>query len=524
MTERRVKDMKYVVTAKEMKAYDSYTIDNLGIPALVLMERAALHVAEAAAEYAPPVQQTGRRTKVLVAAGSGNNGGDGLAAARLLTDRGYCVDTVLIGGNLGRLSVQAKQQLQILKNYGMSVGSNIREGEYDIIVDAVFGIGQNREAAGEYEAALRKINEMKAYKIAVDIPSGVDADTGRIWGMAVRVDRTVTFGFLKRGLLLYPGAAYAGKVSCMDIGITQRAFKAFDTQNSSRMYTLTEPVSRLLPSRDPSGNKGTFGKVLLVAGSKNMAGAALLSGEAAFRAGAGMVRAVTCEENRVIVQERLPEAMLLTYPSENFWEEMEKSAGWADCILIGPGLSKGKWAKQLLRYVLEKTKKPLVVDADALNLLAEETDYRNILKKSILETGRQVLLTPHVGELARLNGSGTEEVKQDFGQAVRFAAEAYGCTVAGKDARTMVYETGKPVFINTAGNSGMATAGSGDVLAGITAAFCAGGRGAYDSAVMGVYLHACAGDEAAARMGEAGITASDIISHMALLQAGKDRI
>lgn len=512
--------MEYVVTAEEMKAYDSYTIDNLGIPALVLMERAALHVAEAVAEYAPPVQQTGRLTKVLVAAGSGNNGGDGLAAARILTDRGYCVDTALIGSS-GGLSAQTKQQLQILKNYSMSVGSNIREGEYDIIVDAVFGIGQNRKAAGEYEAALRKINEMKAYKIAVDIPSGVDADTGRIWGMAVMADRTVTFGFLKRGLLLYPGAAYAGKVSCVDIGITQRAFKAFDTQNSSRMYTLTEPVSRLLPSRDPSGNKGTFGKVLLVAGSKNMAGAALLSGESTFRAGAGMVRAVTCEENRVILQERLPEAMLLTYPSEDFWGEMEKAAGWADCILIGPGISKGEWAKLLFRYVLEKTKKPLVIDADALNLLAEEADYRNTLKKSILETGRQVLLTPHVGELARLNGSAAEEVKQDFLQAVRFAAEAYGCAVTGKDARTMVYEAGKPVFINTAGNSGMATAGSGDVLAGIAAAFCAGGRGVYDSAVLGVYLHACAGDEAAARMGEAGITASDIISHMALLQTGK---
>lgn len=170
--------MEYVVTAKEMKAYDSYTIDNLGIPALVLMERAALHVAEAVAEYTPPVQQSGRRTKVLVAAGSGNNGGDGLAAARLLTDRGYCVDTVLIGGGLGRLSDQTKQQLQILKNYGMSVGSNIREEEYDIIVDAVFGIGQNRETAGEFKSALQKINEMKAYKIAVDIPSGVDADTG----------------------------------------------------------------------------------------------------------------------------------------------------------------------------------------------------------------------------------------------------------------------------------------------------------------------------------------------------------
>lgn len=516
--------MEYVVTAKEMKAYDSYTIDNLGIPALVLMERAALHVAEAVAEYTPPVQQSGRRTKVLVAAGSGNNGGDGLAAARLLTDRGYCVDTVLIGGGLGRLSDQTKQQLQILKNYGMSVGSNIREEEYDIIVDAVFGIGQNRETAGEFKSALQKINEMKAYKIAVDIPSGVDADTGRIWGTAARADLTVTFGFLKRGLLLYPGAAYAGKVSCVDIGITQRALKAFDIQNSSRMYTLTEPVSRLLLSRDPSGNKGTFGKVLLVAGSKNMAGAALLSGESAFRAGAGMVRTVTCEENRVIVQERLPEAMLLTYPSEDFWEEMEKAAGWADCILIGPGISKGKWAKLLFRYVLEKTRKPLVVDADALNLLAEEADYRNILKKSIQETGRQVLLTPHVGELARLNGSAAEEVKQDFWQAVRSAAEAYGCTVAGKDARTMVYEAGKPVFINTAGNSGMATAGSGDVLAGIAAAFCAGGLGAYDSAVMGVYLHACAGDEAAARMGEAGMTASDIISHMTMLQAGKDRM
>ena len=325
--------MKYLVTSREMKQYDANTTEQIGIPGMVLMERAALAVASLITKRFG--EDGAEKSKVLVLAGVGNNGGDGLAVARLLAECGYQVCVCYVG-NLKKASEQWKQQRKILEHYPVSIicleetGSKIPEEEYTILVDALFGVGLTREITGKYAWAVEDFNRRNGFKIAVDIPSGVDADCGRILGCAVRADVTVTFGFCKRGLVLYPGCENAGEVITAAIGISEGSFFG----KNPEMFYLDEDVRALVPKRNSAGNKGTFGKVLLAAGSRNMAGAALLSAEAAYRVGTGMVKVITPEENRMILQEMLPEALLGTT------EDLPESMKWADVIAVGPGLGK----------------------------------------------------------------------------------------------------------------------------------------------------------------------------------------
>lgn len=503
--------MKYLVTAEEMKAMDAYTIGKLGVPSCVLMERAALKAAEEIMRRFSVCGERGRTRRVLIVSGCGNNGGDGLAAGRILADAGYLVEFVLVGER-EKCTEETKRQLAILENYGYPIGSKIEDKEYDIIVDALLGIRITRNMEGKYAETVELINRMHAFTAALDIPSGINSDDGRVCGLAVEADLTVTFAFPKRGLFLYPGAAYAGEIVCVDIGISERSFDEIQPQ----MYTYEEYASKLLPDRKKEGNKGTFGKILLLAGSSGMAGAALLAGRSAYRTGAGMVKIVTPEENRVIIQEGLPEALLMTYTlggmADGSSKELFRDAlRWADVVAAGPGMSTGAQAAELLRMVLEESEKPVILDADALNLLAGNKPIAASLGQPARREGRTVILTPHVAELARLLGSKTEEIKLAPLQNAVMAADRYGAIVISKDARTLVCEKDRrEVFMNTAGNSGMATAGSGDVLTGIVAALLGQGMTPFQASCAGVYLHAKAGDAAAEEKGEAGIMAMDL--------------
>lgn len=486
--------MQYLVSAAEMKRYDNNTIEKIGIPALVLMERAALAAFEKVQNYC----ENGKKRHILVMAGVGNNGADGLALARLLAEASYSVEVWCVG-NTEKATKQWRQQAEILKYYPVKMGTQPKNNCYDVLVDGLFGVGLSREVKGEYAEAISLFNRLEGWKLALDIPSGIDADFGKVLGSAVKANETVTFGFCKRGLVLYPGCEYAGKVHVADIGISGTSFLG----EEPRMIRLDTPICELLPKRQAVGNKGTFGKVLLVAGSMNMAGAALLSARAAYRTGAGMVKVITAPENRVIVQETLPEALL------GSMEDLKESLRWADVLAIGPGLGKEESAKVALEMVITDSEKPLLIDADGLNLLAEDASLRRKLAQEG-RRGRSIILTPHVGELSRLVGKSILECKEDLlTVSCALSAELHSVVVA-KDARTYICQEQKPICLNTSGNSGMATAGSGDVLSGIIVSLMGQGMDAFEAACVGVYLHGKAGDKVAEKLGEHACMAGDM--------------
>ena len=503
--------MEYLVTAKQMQAYDRATSEHFGIPSVVLMERAALACVEILlarqqqmAEMAP---ENTYRKRTLVVAGTGNNGGDGFAIGRLLMQEGYPVDFWL-AGEIGRMGEQCRQQAKSVEAYGGRIVTNAPDGEYDIIIDALFGVGLSRNVEGIQLEAIRYMNASDAFVLAVDIPSGICADSGAVMGEAVYADMTVTFGFRKLGTFLYPGARHCGIVHVRSIGITQDSFLG----EVPEIFTFTESVRGLMPYRDENGNKGTFGKVALFAGSEGMAGAALLAGQAVFAAGAGMVRIVTPESNRMILQKALPEAMTSCYEKDTVEEQAQKAAAWADVLAIGPGLGTEEEAKWLLRFCIEETRKPLVIDADAINLLAAE---KILLEKLISlqadpQTRRLLVLTPHPGEMARLCGCSIGQVNEDSMQWVKYWAQKLYGAILCKNARTMIGSADGRVYVNGSGNSGMATAGSGDVLTGIIAGLLAQKMEAFEAACVGVYLHGLAGDKAAHRLSAYSMKAGDI--------------
>lgn len=323
-------------------------------------------------------------------------------------------------------------------------------------------------------------------------------------GTAIQARVTVTFGFLKRGLLLRQGKAHAGKVLVRQIGITKESFLG----NPPKAFTYSghEHPGGLLPYRDPCSNKGTFGKALMVAGSPGMAGAALLCARAAYKTGVGLVRVLTDVCNREVLQGRLAEAITDAYEEQQMEDGLAKVLGWASAVGIGPGIGTQAHKRKILQTLLEKERVPLVLDADALNILAEQP--------SILEGHRQpVVVTPHIGEMARLTGQRKEEILQDLCLAATDFARKYHVVCVLKDAGTVVTD-GEEIYINRSGNSGMSTGGSGDVLTGIITGLLAQGMGTMEASCLGVWIHGLAGDEAAGRKGSRGMLAGDIIDGM----------
>lgn len=484
--------MERIVTGKEMKALDAYTIEQIGIPSLVLMERAGLSVTEAMKQEHVPLE------KILVLCGSGNNGADGVVAARILHLSGYCVDVSILG-NQEHFTQEMKKQIDIGKKYGLSFVNTFHLHEYTTIVDAIFGVGLSRAVSGKYKEVIESLENYKGKIVAVDIPSGICANTGEVLGCGVKADLTVTFAYKKAGLCFYPGAAYAGKIVKADIGIYEH-----EDFNFKEDIFASEKQDLNVFSREPDGNKGTFGKILLIAGSKGMFGAAYLSGMSSMKTGAGMLKVCTCEENRILFS-CFPEAMLLTY-----WEDteisdlLESSLSWADAIGIGPGIGISPQAEQLLEYVLLHSEKPLIIDADGLNLLKNHLD-------SLKAYQGPVLLTPHLGELSRFTGISPGEWKKNPLNITKTLAKELSAVLICKDARTVISTPEGTCYINLSGNDGMATAGSGDVLTGILTGLLAQGYSPVQAARLGVYLHGAAGDLAAEKLGRAAMLASDII-------------
>lgn len=508
--------MKYAVDSKSMKKIDDYTVENIKIPALVLMERAALKTAEAMLSY------INKNDHIIVVCGPGNNGGDGIATGRILSLWGYQV-AILFPFDEVKATSQTKAQLEIARNLGLRFEHCNKLSEYNIIIDAIFGVGLSREVTGDYEALIQLINQRhsqgRARVIAIDIPSGVSADHGRIMNIAVRADFTITFGFMKLGLLLYPGAEYAGEVTVADIGFPEIALQQVDL---THFYYEREDLEQL-PLRPMYSHKGSFGKVLVIAGSKGMSGAAYLSAKAAYRMGAGLVKVLTDQENRIVLQTSLPEALYEEYNWEGLtkeeWElKLKQVIKWATVVVIGPGLGKSQLSADLLELVRKEASVPLIIDADGLNLLSDQMDRLGLDSQSrwtyLNENLREnTILTPHLMELSRLLGIDLAELRNNLIDTAGQYSYNSKLILIMKDARTIVANHGK-AYINISGNQGMATGGSGDVLTGIIAGLIAQGMAQQEAACLGVYIHGLSGDEAADRHGSYSIMAHDLIDSL----------
>lgn len=485
--------MHYLVTGEQMRRVDRNTIEKIGIPELVLMERAALAVRQAILEY----RGTCSECTVLIMAGYGNNGADGLALARLLKDSGIEADVWCVGDEK-KASDSFRKQKEILTCYGIGIITEIPKKEYAVLVDCLFGTGLTREVSGIYAEAIAQFNAKKGYKIAVDMPSGLDADEGKILGCAVCADMTVTLGFCKKGLATVNGRELAGKVIIADIGIPEFAFG----EEKPEAFTYDETVKSLLPKRKSQGNKGSFGKVVVIAGSMNMAGAAVLCAKAAYRSGAGMVKVITPEENRVIVQTKVPEALLGTP------DDLIETLKWGSVCVVGPGLGKSDTAKIMLKTAICGCDLPLVIDADALNIIAEDDELRSIVAKR--DRQRDMIITPHPGELGRLKKKSVSEVLEKLSQNAIELARELSVIVVAKDAVTYVCDYELPYYVNASGNSGMGTAGSGDVLAGLIGGLLGQQMEAFKAACVGTYLHGKIGDYLKDKIGEHQLMADDL--------------
>ena len=491
--------MKRIATRKEMQAIDAYSIHEIGIPGMVLMEKASMALYDEVKTRFPDGY-----SRCLIVVEKGNNGGDGLALGRLLTEAGYPLDIYEIGA-IANASESYLAQKHILEQMDIPVYDQIPEEEYDVIIDGIFGVGLTREVAGIHREVITKLNRKEAYRIAIDVPSGVDATTGRVLGTAFQADLTVTFGLSKVGLCLYPGASYAGQVVVKDIGFPKMAVDEVDPG----AFTYEEADRKRIPKRNPDSHKGTYGKVLIVAGSMNMAGAAYLSGKAAYMAGSGLVRIFTKEENRVIIQTLLPEAILTTYTGlEDGVPALSDALAWADVIVFGPGIGRGETIEWFLHLVRENATVPVVIDADGLNEISA-MDHRGT--EFLSGFSAPLILTPHMLEMSRLCGSTVPELKEHRIEIAKEYAKENKVILVLKDSRTIITDGTDRLYINTNGNSGMATGGSGDVLTGIMGGMLACKMDPFEAAAMAVFLHGRCGDEAAEELSEASVTAGDLV-------------
>ena len=519
-----------ILTASQMKACDGYTIDTLGIPSRTLMERAARRAA-LFLNSRPDLFPAG---KILLLCGSGNNGGDGFAMARFLTD-GSCGHprevTVVYTGRLTengapdvtRMSPECARQYALAREEWITIlpVGGWKEAVRDAValVDAVFGIGLDRPVEGEISSLLAGAAATGLPVLAVDIPSGVNADTGEVMGVALPATATVTMQALKAGLLLYPGADLCGEISVAELGIdltpAEKPFAHLADEGLLR---------RVLPPRARRSHKGTYGWVVLLCGSEGMSGAAVLATRAALRSGVGLARVLTPDCNRTVLQTAAPEAIVSTYDTP------ERAAGCTegDALVLGCGLGVSDLSREALRGMLkvcpaDGTVPPVVLDADGINHTVKDPS----LWGDLLAHHRQVIVTPHPVEMSRLCGKAVPEILAHPVEVAKEFAATWGVTVVLKDAHTIIASPDGEVFICAAGNAGMATGGSGDALAGVIGSLLAQNHHrigvdltATEIAAAGVYLHGSAGDLAAEEIGEYGMLPSDLIERLPLVCKG----
>jgi NAD(P)H-hydrate epimerase len=498
--------MKRALTAQEMRELDRAAGEEHGMPAAVLMENAGAALAKRALELASPAG------RILVLCGHGNNGGDGLVAARKLHAAGRLVSVELMAPGEA-LEGEPHRNFKALKSSGLSaaaISPELPVGVGDVVIDALLGTGISRAPDSKYADAIGRIGDWRAAGakvLSADLPSGLSSDTGQPFMPCVSADATLAFSHLKVGQAIEPGAWLCGELEVVDIGIPRAAQSVL----KGLAVNLLEDsdVRGRLPARKPDSHKGSYGHVLVVAGGWGKTGAAALAGQGALRAGAGLVTVATRPEALVPVMAHAAELMGIELVSDgplNLGDlnSLLEAAETRQAVVFGPGIPRGDDTPKLLAALLEELTIPCLIDADGLNALAANL---GMLKRA----KGPILLTPHPGEMARLLGKSVGEVQADRIGAARALAVTHQVVVALKGARTLVVREDGTVFVNPTGNAGMATGGTGDVLSGVCGAMLAQGLSPEDAAVTGVYAHGLAGDLVAKRRGMMGLAASDLL-------------
>jgi len=499
-------------SASEVMALDRQAINQLEIPGVVLMENAGRSCSDLFVrdfrQYFPG--------SVLILAGKGNNGGDGYVMARILAERGWQVTTLVLGLEES-ISGDARIMLNIVRKLGLptlfvdnptDLKTYFAEIAPSLIVDAIFGTGLNSEVVGIQAAAIRLINAAEVPVFAVDIPSGVDSSTGRICGLAVKASQTATFDHAKIGHGSYPGAGYVGALSVVDIGIPQAGRQQFSTH--VQLLDKTD-VQALLPDRSASGHKGSFGHLLVVAGSPGKTGAAALAGNSAGRSGCGLVTVAVPAAIHDIIEVKLTEAMSCPLPDQDGLlcmqakSQIEQLLAVRHSLAIGPGLGQNPALAELVSSLVRSATVPIVIDADGINLIATQLE-------SLQGRNEQpLILTPHPGEMARLTGLTVAEIEANRFEIAQEFAVRHGVVLLLKGARTIIAAEDGRVNINTTGNDGLASGGSGDVLTGLIGGLLAQGLDGFSAASLGAWLHGRAAELVAEAQGTAGMIASDLV-------------
>ncbi|RKX31331.1 MAG: bifunctional ADP-dependent NAD(P)H-hydrate dehydratase/NAD(P)H-hydrate epimerase [Verrucomicrobia bacterium] len=506
---------------EQMRELDRITITDLGIPGMVLMERAGRGVGDQLLRLLNYLDEP--RPVVLFAAGKGNNGGDAFCAARYLARAG--VEAVVwLAGKAAEIRGDARKHLEMMLDAGVRLEERTDPVHWrvdpdadhaTVVVDGLLGTGFTGDPREPVRSAIALVNELGRDRpvVAIDLPSGLDATEGVTQEHIVRADLTVTMGLPKKGFLHPEALEYIGSVEVVDIGVPPESVPRVCGETTVEMISATE-VRRLFPPRKKVSHKGDYGKLLIIGGSRKYSGAVTMAARAAIRSGAGLVTLLVSPGVAPFVRAAGPEIMVETAPedesgalSPELWGTWRDRLADFDALLLGPGLGRGEGVHSLVRNIIRDLRIPAVVDADAISVMAGQPHWFD-------RAQAPVVMTPHPGELARLLSEDIEAIQADRpGAAVR-AAELTDATVVLKGAGTIVARSGRTPFINLGGNPGMATGGSGDVLAGLLAGFLAQGKPAFEAACAAVFLHSKAGDIAAWKYSQAAMTAMDICEQL----------
>ena len=499
-----------VLKSNEIAEVDKQTINKTGIPSLVLMESAGRSAAEIILNHYPNLE------KITVVAGSGNNGGDALVVARYLAKLGKSVSVFILAESENKLSEDNLKNLEIFKNFGYQykfiTQENIKQIEEDLlstelVVDGIFGTGFNPPVKGYREEVIKLINKSKKQVVSIDIPSGLSANSGKVEGQVIKANITITFGYPKICHILYPAADYCGKIYVADISLNP------SYANVERY--LLNPKEIVLPIREKTGHKYTFGHVAVIGGSLGKSGAVIMACKSATKSGSGLTTAIIPDCINQVLEAALIEEMTIPVKSENgmFGESAERilqilENGKFSSVVVGMGMGISKNNRQIIKTLLS-VDKPLIIDADGLNNLASIENYKDLL----LNRKNITVLTPHIGEFSRLTNLSAQQIMENFEEVGKSFATQTNSYLVLKFYRTVIFTPNGKIYYSSKGNSGMATAGSGDVLAGIIAALI--NRLDPENALkLAVYLHGYAGDLAAADITQESLKATDIIDYI----------